>query len=169
MAGGEWVLRLGWQCCWAAAARPCWLVCALRARAACLTCCRYRTLDEQEHDPEGGPFSTTSSAAGASAPGGGAHNAVAAVELTAAASNASLKSIDMGGHGPYHASPRAPPRGITTPQKLQRSVSNAEADAAALGGGAASILTPRAGTVPTPRTAGALTPRASGSSQSPLR
>jgi hypothetical protein len=116
---------------------------------------QYRTLDEDERDPEGGSYTPTAASAGGGgdsgpfAPprgalgGGGGGAANATVELGAI--NGQVKSIEMGAstnRGDY-------PRGLTTPQKLQRSASNSEeaaAVAAALGGNS------------TPRNAGAQSP-----------
>lgn len=90
-------------------------------------CCRqYRSLEEEERDPEGALLPAAAPAAagsgGGEAPGAG-----------------HLKSVEL---GPV-ADPR--PRGITTPQKLQRTVSNSTEEAAAALGG---TPTPRASAAP---------------------
>lgn len=110
---------------------------------------RYRTLDEAERDPEGGGPYTPTAAAAANGGGGGGGS----FELTAAG-GARDTSIDLGsGKGSKPRADSLPSvRGLTTPQKLQRSVSNSTEEAAqqsALGG-----ATPRA---------------LVGSAQSPLR
>lgn len=87
---------------------------------------QYRSLEEEERDPEGALLPAAAPAAagsgGGEAPGAG-----------------HLKSVEL---GPV-ADPR--PRGITTPQKLQRTVSNSTEEAAAALGG---TPTPRASAAP---------------------
>ena len=105
----------------------------------CAVCCRhYRTLeeDQDERDPEGGLSPTTSGATAATAGGvagggGGGGNG----ELQGGGALNTVKSVEL---GPV-ADPR--PRGITTPQKLQRTVSNSTEESAAVLG---STPTPRA-------------------------
>jgi hypothetical protein len=121
---------------------------------------QYHTLDEDERDPEEGNFSPTAASAGGGSgggalvpargalSGGAGGTAGATVELSTvngSGATGQIKSIDMGvctNRGDY-------PRGLTTPQKLQRSASNSEeaaAVAAVLGGNS------------TPRNAGAQSP-----------
>ena len=160
--GSRSVLGLGRVCgqavvccllaCFVACRRNTWLTCSL----AVLPRRQYRVLDE-EQDPEGGSFTPTAAAAEASTGGGGggggsAHAGEArALELASTSNGPQLKPIELSGvRGDKPADGLRPPRGLTTPTKLQRSASNVEAETLAAQGG------------PTPR-AGA------GSAQSPLR
>jgi hypothetical protein len=112
-----------------------------------LYCRQYRSLEDEEMDPEGGvpPALATLAPPGG---GNGGVGAAAAVEL-AGNGGGGRKSVEL---GPL-SDPASVRRGLTTPTKLQRTVSNVSDDsgAAALNGG-----------VPTPRSAsaaGQATPR----------
>lgn len=96
--------------------------------AAKCTCRAYRSLNEDERDPEGGNFLPPTAAAqsGCNGAGGDASAGGPAVELSGAGNKSEYS------------------RGITTPTKLQRTVSNnSNADELALT--AAGMGTPRSG------------------------